>query len=67
MKPADTSSDAAVQPVENDDRSILAEPLSSPGFVRVQVDRTIIELTWNKDEVDELPEPLPFTEGTCEC
>lgn len=27
----------------------------------------VIELTWNKDEIDPLPTILPFIEGTCEC
>jgi hypothetical protein len=66
MNPPDTSSDTETQPVEIGPRPV-AEALSHPGFVRVQVDKPVIELTWHKDDADVLPPPIPFTEGTCEC
>jgi len=67
MNPTDISSTPESPQVESTTGPVSARPLSNPGFVRVQVDRTIIELTWNKDEADALPSPIPFTEGTCEC
>jgi hypothetical protein len=66
MNPLDTSSNTEGQQTNYID-PVFAESLSKPGFVRIKIIRPIIHLTWNNDDVDPLPIPIPFCEGTCEC
>jgi hypothetical protein len=46
---------------------IVSEALSTPGFVRCSPKQLDIQLTWDKDKADPLPDRIPFAEGTCEC